>query len=325
MNASSLRTSLALFALALVAATLASAAEYPDKPVVLVVPFPPGGGGDTLARTVMPRVSQELGQPIVIENKPGAGGNIGSAGVARAPADGYVLLYGTNGTHAINQTLYRKPGFDAEKDFAPVSRLTEIPAVLVVNPSLLPVKTVPELVAYLKANPGKVSFASAGNGTTSHLAGVMFGTMAGVDIQHVPYKGGAQAITDVMGGQVAMMIDVMPNVYPHIKSGKVRALAISTAGRSPAAPELPAIAEAVPGFEVTAWDALFAPAGTPRPIVDKLNAAVRKALEDPATKETLLARGTVTVAGSPDDLAGWVTAENARWGKVVKQIGAQVD
>jgi tripartite-type tricarboxylate transporter receptor subunit TctC len=197
--------------------------------------------------------------------------------------------------------------------------------VLVVNPSLLPVKTVPELVAYLKANPGKVSFASAGNGTTSHLAGVMFGTMAGVDIQHVPYKGGAQAITDVMGGQVAMMIDVMPNVYPHIKSGKVRALAISTAGRSPAAPELPAIAEAVPGFEVTAWDALFAPAGTPKPIVDKLNVAVRKALEDPATKETLLARGTVTVAGSPEDLAGWVTAENARWGKVVKQIGAQVD
>jgi tripartite-type tricarboxylate transporter receptor subunit TctC len=325
LNASSLRTSLALFALALVAATLASAAEYPDKPVVLVVPFPPGGGGDTLARTVMPRVSQELGQPIVIENKPGAGGNIGSAGVARAPADGYVLLYGTNGTHAINQTLYRKPGFDAEKDFAPVSRLTEIPAVLVVNPSLLPVKTVPELVAYLKANPGKVSFASAGNGTTSHLAGVMFGTMAGVDIQHVPYKGGAQAITDVMGGQVAMMIDVMPNVYPHIKSGKVRALAISTAGRSPAAPELPAIAEAVPGFEVTAWDALFAPAGTPKPIVDKLNVAVRKALEDPAIKEALLARGTVTVAGSPEDLAGWVTAENARWGKVVKQIGAQVD
>ena len=325
MNASSLCTSLALFALALVAAAPAPAAEYPDKPVVVVVPFPPGGGGDTLARTVMPRVSQELGQPIVIENKPGAGGNIGSAGVARAPADGYVLLYGTNGTHAINQTLYRNPGFDAEKDFTPVSRLTEIPAVLVVNPSLLPVKSVPELVAYLKANPGKVSFASSGNGTTSHLAGVMFATLAGVDIQHVPYKGGAQAITDVMGGQVAMMIDVMPNVYPHLKSGKVRALAISTAVRSPAAPDLPAIAETVPGFEVTAWDAVFAPPGTPKPIVDRLNAAVRKALDDPAIKETLLARGTVTVGGSPEDLARWVTSENARWGKVVKQIGAQVD
>jgi len=289
------------------------------------VPFPPGGGGDTLARTVMPRVAQELGQPIVIENKPGAGGNIGSAGVARATPDGYVLLYGTNGTHAINQTLYRKPGFDAEKEFAPVSRLTEIPAVLVVNPSLLPVKSAPELIAYLKANPGKVSFASAGNGTTSHLAGIMFGTLAGVDIQHVPYKGGAQAITDVMGGQVAMMIDVMPNVYPHIKSGKVRALAISTVARSPAAPDLPTIAEAVPGFEVTAWDAVFAPPGTPKAIVERLNAAVRKALDDPAIKETLLARGTVTVAGTPDDLARFVTSENARWGKVVKQIGAQVD
>jgi tripartite-type tricarboxylate transporter receptor subunit TctC len=187
------------------------------------------------------------------------------------------------------------------------------------------VKTVPELIAYLKANPGKVSFASAGNGTTSHLAGVMFGTLAGVDIQHVPYKGGAQAITDVMGGQVAMMIDVMPNVYPHIKSGKVRALAISTAARSPAAPDLPAIVEAVPGFEVSAWDAVFAPAGTPKAIVDRLNAAVRKALDDPAIKETLLARGTVTVGGTPDDLARFVTSENARWGKVVKQIGAQVD
>ena len=314
-----------LMAAAVLAASAGAAAQYPDKPVIVVVPFPPGGGGDTLARTVMPRISQELGQPIVIENKPGAGGNIGSAGVARASPDGYTLLYGTNGTHAINQTLYRKPGFDAQKDFTPVSRLTEIPAVLVVNPTLLPVKSVPELVAYLKANPGKVSFASAGNGTTSHLAGVMFSTLAGVDIQHVPYKGGAQAITDVMGGQVGMMIDVMPNVYPHIKAGKVRALAISTAARSPAAPDLPTIAEAVPGFEVSAWDAVFAPAGTPKPVVDKLNAAVRKALDDPAIKETLLARGTVTVAGSPEDLAKFVTSENARWGKVVKQIGAQVD
>ena len=319
------RACIMLVAAAAIAIPIAVAAEYPDKPVVVVVPFPPGGGGDTLARTVMPRIAQELGQPIVIENKPGAGGNIGSAGVARATPDGYALLYGTNGTHAINQTLYRKPGFDAEKDFAPVSRLTEIPAVLVVNPALLPVKSVPELVAYLKANPGKVSFASAGNGTTSHLAGVMFGTLAGVDIQHVPYKGGAQAITDLMGGQVAMMIDVMPNVYPHIKSGKVRALAISTAARSPAAPELPTIAEAIPGFEVTAWDAVFAPAGTPKPVVDKLNAAIRKALDDPAVRETLLTRGTVTVPGTPDDLARFVASENARWSKVVKQIGAQVD
>jgi len=319
------RACILLVAAAAFAMPMTAMAQYPDRPVVVVVPFPPGGGGDTLARTVMPRISQELGQPIVIENKPGAGGNIGSAGVARGIPDGYALLYGTNGTHAINQTLYRTPGFDAEKDFTPVSRLTEIPAVLVVNPALLPVKSVPELVAYLKANPGKVSFASAGNGTTSHLAGVMFGTLTGVDIQHVPYKGGAQAITDVMGGRVAMMIDVMPNVYPHIKSGKVRALAISTAARSPAAPELPTIAEAIPGFEVSAWDAVFAPPGTPKAIVDKLNAAIRKALDDPAIKDALLTRGTVTVPGTPDELARFVASENARWSKVVKQIGAQVD
>jgi tripartite-type tricarboxylate transporter receptor subunit TctC len=319
------RACIMLVAAAALAIPMTASAQYPDKPIVVVVPFPPGGGGDTLARTVMPRISQELGQPIVIENKPGAGGNIGSASVARATADGYVLLYGTNGTHAINQTLYRRPGFDAEKDFTPVSRLTEIPAVLVVNPAMLPVKSVPELVAYLKANPGKVSFASAGNGTTSHLAGVMFSTLAGVDIQHVPYKGGAQAITDVMGGQVAMMIDVMPNVYPHIRSGKVRALAISTAARSPAAPELPTIAEAIPGFEVSAWDAVFAPPGTPKAVVDKLNAAIRKALDDPAIKDALLTRGTVTVPGTPDELARFVASENARWSKVVKQIGAQVD
>ncbi|MFO1304742.1 MAG: tripartite tricarboxylate transporter substrate binding protein [Burkholderiales bacterium] len=311
-------------AVAFAACPLVATAQYPDRPVLVVVPFPPGGGGDTLARTVMPKVSDALGQPVVIENKPGAGGNIGSVAVARAAPDGYTLLYGTNGTHAINQTLYRQPGFDAEKDFTPVSRLTEIPAVLVVNPAL-PVKSVAELVAYLKANPGKVSFASAGNGTTSHLAGVMFASLAGVDIQHIPYKGGAQAITDVMGGRVEMMIDVMPNVYPHIKSGKVRGLAVSTGKRTPAAPDLPTIAETVPGFEVSAWDAVFAPAGTPKPVVDKLNAAVRKALDDPALKEALLTRGTVTVAGTPEELAKFVTSENARWGKVVKQTGAQVD
>ena len=213
-------------------------------------------------------------------------------------------MYGTNGTHAINQTLYRKPGFDPVKDFAPVSRMTRIPALLVVNPNLLPVKSVDELLQYLKANPGKVTFASAGNGTTSHLAGALFASMAGVDIVHVPYKGGAQAITDLMGGQVAMMIDVMPNTYPHVKTGRVRALAITTAARSPSAPEIPTVAESgLPGFEMSAWDAIFAPAGTPKPIIDKLSAAVRKALEDPQVKDSLLARGTEVVPSTPEELA----------------------
>jgi tripartite-type tricarboxylate transporter receptor subunit TctC len=322
------RTTLHAVAFGLVAVLSApsATAEYPEKPVVLVVPFPAGGGADAIARTIMPKVGQSIGQNIVIENRAGAGGNIGSAAVARAAPDGYTLLYGTNGTHAINQTLYRKPGFDPGKDFAPVSRMTRIPAVLVVNPTLLPVKSVEELIKYLKANPGKVNFASAGNGTTSHLAGALFSSMAGVDITHVPYKGGGQAITDLMGGQVAMMIDVMPNIYPHVKSGRVRALAITTAARSPAAPELPTMAESgLPGYEVSAWDAVFAPAGTPKPIIDKLNAAVHKALEDPQIKEALLARGMETVPGTPEELARHVASETTRWGKVVKQTGAQID
>ena len=179
---------------------------------------------------------------------------------------------------------------------------------------------------YLKANPGKVTFASAGNGTTSHLAGALFASMAGVDIVHVPYKGGAQAITDLMGGQVAMMIDVMPNTYPHVKTGRVRALAITTAARSPSAPEIPTVAESgLPGFEMSAWDAIFAPAGTPKPIIDKLNAAVRKALEDPQVKDSLLARGTEVAPSTPEELAKYIASETVRWGKVVKQTGAQID
>jgi tripartite-type tricarboxylate transporter receptor subunit TctC len=313
--------------LAAVAGLTASvaAAEYPEKPIVLIVPFPPGGGGDTLARTVMPAVGKDLGQPIVIENKPGAGGNIGSLAASRAVPDGYTLLYGTNGTHAINQTLYRNPGFDASKDFTPISRMTEIPAVMVVNPGVLPVKSVAELIAYAKANPGKVTYASAGNGTTSHLAGALFATMTGINIVHVPYRGGGPAMTDLMGGQVAMMIDVMPNTTGPVKAGKVRALAISTAKRSPAAPDLPTIAETVPGFEVTAWDAVFGPANLPRSIVEKVNAAVRKALDDPATRDALLARGTVPVPGTPEELGKHVASETARWAKVVKDSGAQVD
>jgi tripartite-type tricarboxylate transporter receptor subunit TctC len=307
-------------------ATPVRSAEYPEKLITLIVPFPPGGGADSLARTIMPKVGQHLGQSIVIDNKPGAGGNIGSAAAARTKPDGYTLLYGTNGTHAINQSLYRKLGFDPIKDFVPISRMTQIPLLLVVNPTLLPVKSVSELVQYLKANPGKVNFASAGNGTTSHLAGELFRSVAGVDIVHVPYKGGAQAITDVMGGQVAMMIDLMPNTYPHVQSGRVRALAITTSKRLPGAPDIPTMVESgVPGFEVSAWDAIFAPAGTPRPIVDKLNAAIRKTLEDPEIKEALLARGSEVVPGTPEELGQHAVSETERWAKVVKQSGAQID
>jgi len=293
----------ALFLAALMVAP-AMADEYPDRPIHLVVPFPAGGGADTLARMIMPKVSEALGgATIVIENKPGAGGNIGAEHVAHSAPDGYTLFYGTNGTHAINQSLYRSLPFDPVKDFAPVSRMTQIAAMLFVNNDF-PVASVGELIKYAKANPGKVNFASAGNGTTSHLAGVLFRTMAGINIVHVPYRGGAAAAVGVIAGQVQMMIDVMPNAYPLVQGGKVRGIAVSTAHRFPSAPEYPTIAESgLPGYDVSAWDGVFAPAGTPAPIIDKLNQAIRQALEDKELKAALLARGAQTVAGTPEAFA----------------------
>jgi tripartite-type tricarboxylate transporter receptor subunit TctC len=300
-------------------------AEYPERPVKLVVPFPAGGGADNLARMIMPRVAQALGVAIIIDNKPGAGGNVGAEIVARAAPDGYTLLYGTNGTHAINETLYGNLRFDPVADFAPVSRMTLIAAMLIVNPEV-PANSVGELIRYAKANPGKLNFASAGNGTTSHLAGELFKTMAGIDIVHVPYRGGAAAATDLMAGQVQMMIDVMPNAYPLAKGGKVRGLAVSTARRFPGAPDLPTIAESgVPGFDVSAWDGIFAPAGTPPAVVDRLNAAIRQALEENDLRETLIAHGAVAVGGTPDDLARHVVAEKAKWAKIIRASGAKVD
>lgn len=300
-------------------------AEYPDRPIRLVVPFPAGGGADNLARMIMPRVAPVLGVPVVIENKPGAGGNVGAEMVARAAPDGYTLLYGTNGTHAINETLYGNLRFDPVADFAPVSRMTLIGAMLIINPGL-PVNSVADLIRYAKAHPHELNFASAGNGTTSHLAGELFKTMAGIDIVHVPYRGGAAAATDLIAGQVQMMIDVMPNAYPLAKGGKVRGLAVSTARRFPGAPELPTIAESgVPGFDVSAWDGIFAPAGTPAAVIDRLNAAIRQALDEPELREQLIAHGAVAVPGTPDELARHVVAEKAKWAKIIRASGAKVD
>jgi tripartite-type tricarboxylate transporter receptor subunit TctC len=302
-----------------------AAAQYPDRPVRLVVPFPAGGGADALARTIMPRVAHELGTSIVIDNRPGAGGNVGAEIVARAAPDGYTLLYGTNGTHAINHSLYGNLRFDPVRDFAPVSRMTLIAAMLVVHPEF-PAHTVAELIRLAKASPGKYNFASAGNGTTSHLAGELFRTMAGIDIVHVPYRGGAAAVTDVVGGQVPMMIDVMPNVLPMAKSGKLRALAVSTARRSAAAPEYPTIAESgLPGFEVSAWDGVLAPAGTPVAVIERLNAAIREALADPHLRDALIARGAQPIAGTPAEFARHIASETEKWAKVVQKSGAKVD
>ena len=310
-------------ALALAAAPVR--ADYPDRPIHLVVPFPAGGGADILARTIMPRVARELGTTIVVENRPGAGGNVGAEYVARAAPDGYTLLYGTNGTHAINRALYASIPFDPVRDFAPVSRMTQIAALVVVYPGL-PVATVGELVAYAKANPGKVFFASAGNGTTSHLAGELFRTVAQVDVVHTPYRGGALAANDLMGGHVALMIDVMPNVLPLAQGGKLRALAVTTAARVPAAPEIPTVAESgLPGFEVSAWDGVLAPAGTPTAVIDRLNAAIRAALADPEVRAALVARGAQPVPGTPEAFARHIAAESEKWAQVVKKAGAKVD
>ncbi len=316
---------LGLLAVAAMPPSAGAQGTYPDHPIRFVVPFPPGGGADNLARAIVPKAAQILGQAIVIENKPGAGGNIGASEVARAAPDGYTLLQGTNGTHGINQALYAKTGFDPLKDFVPVARFTIIPAMLVVIPSI-PANNVRELVSYIKANPGKVSFASAGNGTTSHLAGVLFKNLTGTDIEHIPYKGGGPAMAGLLGGEVQMMIDLMVNVYPQVKAGRLKGLAVTTHQRVPTVPDVPTIEESgVPGFEIVASDGVYAPAGTPRAIVDKLNAAFRQALQDPQVRENLVSRGAFPVPGTPEDLAQHVAHEYPMWIKLVKDSGAKVD
>jgi tripartite-type tricarboxylate transporter receptor subunit TctC len=323
------RATLAALALAPLATALQAGAttpgEYPDKAVRLIVPFPPGGGADNLARLIMPRVAKALGQAIVIENKPGAGGNVGAEYVARAAPDGYTLLYGTNGTHAINASLYGELRFDPVKDFVPVSRMTEIAAMLIVNPQL-PVRTVGELIEYARAQPNRLNFASAGNGTTSHLAGEMFKRAAGIDIVHVPYRGGALAIADLIGGQVQMMIEVMPNAYPLAKDGRVRGIAVSTSTRFPGAPEYPTIAESgLPGFDASAWDGIFAPAGTPAPIIATLNAAIHEALTDPEMVAALRSRGALAAPTTPEEFARYIAASAEKWGRVIRASGAKID
>jgi len=300
-------------------------AAYPNKPIKLIVPFPAGGGGDTLARLVMLRAAKELGQPIVVENLGGAGGNVGSAAAAKAPADGYTLLYGTNGTLAINHTIYKAPGFSPTKDFDPVTQLTSIAAMVVVRPGL-PVNSMAELTQMLKANPGKYTFGSAGNGTTSHLAGEIYKSSAGLAVVHIPYRGGAQAMADLVGGQIDMMIEVMPSAASQARAGRIKPLAVSTAKRAPGWPDVPTIAESgLKGFDVSAWDAIVVPASTPRPIIDKLNAAIRTALTDPELRAQLSARGTEVAPSTPEELTQHISRNLTLWGNAVKRSGASVD
>jgi tripartite-type tricarboxylate transporter receptor subunit TctC len=311
-------------ALSLLALTplTAQAQAFPAKAITIIVPFSAGGTTDILARVLGQFMSKDLGQPVIIDNRAGAGGNIGTQLVARAAPDGYTILMGTVGTHAINQSLYPKLAFDPIKDFAPLTRVALVPNLLVANPAQ-PFKTVKELMAYAKANPGKITFGSSGSGTSIHLSGELFKQMAGVDIQHVAYKGSAPAVNDLLGNHIAIMFDNMPSAIGHVKAGKLRPLAVTTAQRSPALPDVPTIAEAgVPGYEATSWFGLLAPAGTPAPVVTKLNAAILKALADPDVKKKLLEQGAEPAGETPAQFAAFIASETVKWGKIVKQSGA---
>jgi tripartite-type tricarboxylate transporter receptor subunit TctC len=306
-------------------AGLLHAQPWPAKPIKYVVPFAPGGSTDILGRVMAEKLTPVLGQPVVVENKPGAGGGVGAEYVAKAAPDGYTIMGGTISTHAINASLYKNLPYDPVKDFVPIVLLARVPNMLVVNADL-PVKNVKELIALLKANPNKYSFASAGNGTSQHLCGELFKTMSGTEMQHIPYKGSPPALQDVMGGQVALTFDNITTAWPLAKAGKLRALAVTTATRSSVAPDVPTLAEAgLPGFDVGSWQGVFAPAGTPPEIVKRLNTEIVKILNLPDVKEKIAALGADVAPNTPEDFLVFVKAEGAKWADVVKKSGAKVD
>ena len=303
----------------------AQAQAWPAKAITLIVPFPPGGSTDTIGRLVAQELNKALGQPVVVENRPGANGNIGSAAAARAPADGYTLLLSGVGSNAINHGLYAKMPYDSRKDFAHVTLLATGPNVLVVNPDF-PAKTLKDFVESAKANPGKYNYASSGSGSSGHLAMELLKQTADVKLDHIPYKGGAPALTDVMGGQVPAMFINQDVVLPHIKAGKLRILAVASLERNPLYPDVPTVAESgFPGFQAVSWFGLSAPAGLPRDILARLHAETVKALQSPALKDKLESNGFVVVGNSPEDFASFVAAEIDKWSGVAKTAGATVD
>jgi tripartite-type tricarboxylate transporter receptor subunit TctC len=315
----------AIMGLCLMAAPAAAQDAFPSRNITLIIPFAAGGSTDLVGRLIGAKMSQELGQQVVVENRGGAGGNLGSAAVAKADPDGYTILMGTVATHALNPALYTKMPYDAEKSFAPISLLVTVPNVLTVNPQFGP-KTVPELIEKLKKEPGKYSYASSGNGTPLHLSGELFKSLAGVDIVHIPYKGSGPALIDVIGGQVPIQFDNLPSSTEYIKTGKLIGLAVTSKERSPAFPDMPTLEEAgVKGYETYTWNALFAPAGTPEEVIAKLNAAANKAIADPQVKEKLATFSATTVGSTPEELAAHVKAELAKWAPIVKASGAKID
>jgi len=303
----------------------AAADSFPSKPVKLIVPFPPGGPLDTTGREIAQKLTESWSRSVIIENKPGAGGNIGADFVAKSPPDGYTVVMGALSTHAVNPSLYPRMPYDAKKDFAPITLVAITPNVLVVNPSL-PVHSVQELIEYAKAHPGKLSFGSGSIGSAGHLAGELFKVDAGVDMVHVPYKGAAPAMQALLAGDTQLMFDNLASAMSQVKAGKLRALAVTTKARSPLAPDLPTMSEAgVPGFDISTWFGLMAPAGTPPDVIAKWNADVTKVLSAPAMRAQLAAQGAEAAPDTPSEFARFIDAELVKYAKIVKASGAKVD
>ncbi len=322
------RRTAVLALVALVASPLPASAQpqtYPAKPIRLIVPFPAGGSADIMARAVSQKMSETWRQPVVVDNRAGASGNIGADMVARSAGDGYTLLLCTVGTHAIHQTLYKKLPFDPINDFTPVAYIAGVPNVAVVHPAV-PVRNVQELIAFIRARPGQVNFGSSGTGTSVHMSGELLKVIEGLDMTHVPYRGNPQAVTDLLSGQLTLMITNMPSVVPFIQSGRLRALAVTTRERSSALPDVPTMQEAgVAGYESSAWFGLLGPAGVPREIVSKLNAEVVRILKLPDVRQNLAGQGAEPLFLTPDEFGAFIKAETAKWAKVVKASGATAD
>lgn len=330
MTSLSRRELLALASASLLPAAGQAQSGWPTKPVRIVVPFAPGGTTDILARALAPELGKAFGQSFVVDNKPGAGGNVGAGEVAKSAPDGYTLLMGTVGTHGINSSLYPKLPYDPVKDFAPITLVAGVPNILVMNPAkaeALKINSVPDLIRYAKANPGKLNMASSGNGTSIHLSGELFKARTGTYLVHFPYRGSGPALLDLIGGTMDLMFDNLPSALAQVKAGKLKALAVTSAQRSAAIPELPTIAEAASlnGFDASSWFGLLAPAGTPPDIVNRIQQESLKAMGTPALKERLLSQGAIPSGMTPDKFAAYIGEETKKWAEVVKVSGAKVD